>query len=98
VPPFRYGQGFPTKQLFWATFDKYTKDHMALVYNGTDSMERRLNKRYYWYRAQEPPEFRMGNTGYWDDDDEDAQAGAEQMPGLDYGYSNAMTAMSTVPL
>lgn len=61
--------GHTTTPLFYAMLDKYTDDHMALVYYNGDKCEKRLKKKYFWIKADKTtPDFRIGTPAFWDEE------------------------------
>lgn len=60
-----FGDMLP-KQLFFALLDKYTQNHCTLVFYNGDSCEKRICKKFFWYRADpDVPNFAMGTPAFW---------------------------------
>lgn len=66
----------PTKQMFYKILDSVTGDYGCLVMNPL-SKQNALNKKLFWYKANFPPKFKIGDMQFWndqpdssDDDDE----------------------------
>lgn len=61
-----FGQMFQDEALFYRTLAFYTRNNMVLVANLSDSKEMCIKNIYHWAKADEVPDFKLGNKQYWE--------------------------------
>ncbi len=60
----RYAGMFPTFEMFCQVMDQCTENYECIVINN-NAESNKLSDKVFWYKAEERPDFRIGEDIYW---------------------------------
>jgi hypothetical protein len=71
-----YAGMFPTFDIFCSVLEQCTQNHECLVIDNT-SQSNKLEDQVFWYKANAPPDFKIGSPQFWLNNDGDHETEEE---------------------